>query len=105
MPWACCSRGTAVTQLDIFAHAHGDRDGATFDRKRDRQRLDSQADRVLAVLRDGQWHSLEELLAKVGGRETALSARIRDLRKPKFGGYTVESESRGRGTWFYRLVL
>ncbi len=36
--------------------------------------------------------------------ESAASARIRDLRKPQFGGYKVESRPRsGHTSWEYRI--
>jgi hypothetical protein len=57
---------------------------------------------------DGAWRTLEEIRSRVGGSEAAISARLRDLRKDKFGGHIVESRRRGdgsRGLWEYRLVL
>lgn len=35
----------------------------------------------------------------------SISARLRDLRKPKFGGYVVERRRRTVGTWEYRVSL
>lgn len=38
--------------------------------------------------------------------ESAVSARIRDLRKPKYGGYTVISKPRqGCTAWEYRVEV
>lgn len=38
--------------------------------------------------------------------ESAISARIRDLRKPKYGGYTVISKPRqGCTAWEYRVEV
>jgi hypothetical protein len=38
--------------------------------------------------------------------ESAVSARIRDLRKPQFGGYTVKSRPRqGCTAWEYRIEV
>ena len=78
--------------------------GATFDEKRDGARLRSQLSRVGSATSDGGWHTLAELAAKCGGTEAAISARLRDLRKPKFGGLVVERAHIKRGLWKYRVV-
>lgn len=37
--------------------------------------------------------------------ESAISARIRDLRKPQFGGYKVDSRPRqGSSAWEYQIL-
>jgi hypothetical protein len=82
-----------------------DFDGATYERWRDHVRLGRQAFAVWAVLSDGNWHTLRELSQRTGHPEASVSARIRDLRKRKFGGNEVERENLGKGTWRYRLVL
>ena len=81
-----------------------DFDGATYDRERDHVRLGAQAMRVWHVLLDEQWHTLSELSRRTGDPEASVSARIRDLRKAKFGGHEVERDFVSRGLWRYRLV-
>jgi biotin operon repressor len=81
-----------------------DFDGATFERERDKVRLAQQASRVWLILLDGEWHTLAELSERTGDPEASVSARIRDLRKEKFGGHEVEHENLGAGTWRYRLI-
>jgi hypothetical protein len=78
--------------------------GVTFDRDRDHPRLSNQARAVWAALSDGQWHTLGTLHEATGYPEASISARIRDLRKPQFGGCEVEREYVKRGLWRYRLV-
>ena len=80
-----------------------DFDGATYRRDRDRARLGAQLVRVMDALSDGGWWTLSALHARTGDPEASISARLRDLRKGKFGGYTVTAENLGRGTWRYRL--
>ena len=80
----------------------GDRDGETFNRSRDRKRLDTAMERVFAVLKDRQWHTLRELADKAGCSETCASARVRDLRKPQHGGWTVAREYVDAGLWRYK---
>lgn len=80
-------------------------DGSTFDEERDGERIASQLDRVWLEISDGKWHTLAELATTCGGTEASVSARIRDFRKPKFGGHTIAREYVARGLWKYRLVI
>jgi hypothetical protein len=86
-----------VTQMPLFS-------GSTSDHERDGERLAVQLNRVRAVMADGGWHTLAELSERAAGSEAAVSARLRDLRKPRFGGHTVERRYVERGLWQYRLV-
>lgn len=79
-------------------------DGATFDAKRDGDRLSRLFDRVRALMLDGTWRTLPEIQARCGGSEASCSARLRDLRKGKFGGYQVDRRYRAAGVWEYRVV-
>jgi len=81
------------------------RDGSTFNQARDGKRLAMQHNRVLAALRDGKEHTLSELHKLTGDPEASISARIRDLRKPRFGSYQIERRYVERGLWAYRLVV
>ncbi len=80
-------------------------DGPTFDAAIDGPRLGNQLAEVLNVMRGGCWRTLDEIIAAVGrGTQTGISARLRDLRKPKFGGWSVESRRRSEnGLWEYRV--
>jgi len=82
-----------------------DFDGVTYDERRDGSRLNGQLRRVFDVMRDGDWYRLRALADKVGASEASVSARIRDLRKAKFGGYDVDRRNRGGGVWEYRLKV
>jgi hypothetical protein len=79
--------------------------GDTFDEDRDGERLRRLFFRVQLYMDDGQWHTLRELAVATGGSEASVSARLRDLRKPKFGSQTVERRYIAHGLWEYRLVL
>lgn len=78
-------------------------DGATFEPAKDSVRLAGLLARVKALMSDGRWRTLAEIRAVVGGTEASVSARLRDLRKPKFGGHTVETRRRDGGLWESRL--
>jgi len=82
-------------------------DGESYDPEQDGKRLGTQLQRVKAAMMDGQWHTLNELMLRCGGHAGSISARIRDLRKKRYGGYTVERRRafKGSGTWGYRVVL
>ena len=79
-------------------------DGETIDHERDSQRLGAQLARVKAVMDDGQWRTLAQICACTGDVESGVSARLRDLRKARFGGHTVNRRYIARGTFEYQLV-
>lgn len=84
-----------------------DFDGGTFDEKKDGARLKGQWKRVYGIMSDGDWYTLGQLERLTGIPGASLSARIRDFRKDKFGGHTVNrrrAKSEG-GTHEYQLVI
>jgi len=78
--------------------------GDTYDPEQDKDRLLTQLGRVRDVMFDGKWHTLRELVERCGGSDASVSARIRDLRKRRFGAYVVESNRVNNGLWAYRLI-
>ena len=82
----------------------GDRAGETFDAKRDGRRLNAQAADVYRLMRDGKWRTLADIAAATDHPEASVSARLRDLRKAKFGGLTVERNYVSRGLYEYRVL-
>ena len=78
--------------------------GDTFDQTRDGARLNAQAQKVFDVMCDRSWRTLGQIAEATGAPEASVSARLRDLRKPRFGGFTVERRHRDRGLWEYRLA-
>jgi len=83
-------------------------DGRTYDPRFDYERLGKQAKAVFTVMRDRQWRTLREISNATGYPEASVSARLRDFRKPKFGGHVVEDRRRDeahRGVWEYRLTV
>jgi len=81
-----------------------DFDGSTYDAARDGARLGSHLERVLALMQGGGWWTLVDLATEAGCSEASASARLRDLRKSKFGGHNVERRHVENGLWKYRLV-
>ena len=79
-------------------------DGRTYAHSRDGQRLARQLDAVKAIMLDGKPHTLAELAEIAKGSTASVSARIRDLRKERFGGYQIDRDYLHDGVWEYRLV-
>jgi hypothetical protein len=65
-------------------------DGETYDPSKDYVRLKGQNRKVFEIMKDGVWRSLQTIAEEVGCSEASVSARLRDLRKKKFGGFTVD---------------
>lgn len=78
-------------------------DGVTYDHAADCQRLTKQLDRVRNLMSDGLWRSLSEIAAATGDGEASVSARLRDMRKSKHGGHTVDRRRFDGGLWKYRM--
>jgi hypothetical protein len=79
-------------------------DGDTFEPARDAARLAGQLARVRQLMADGAWRTLREIAIHVGASEAGASARLRDLRKARFGGHTVERKYVADGLFAYRVV-
>lgn len=78
--------------------------GATFDPALDEVRLTGLLERVREAMANGAWWTLAALVEKCGGSEAGVSARLRDLRKIRFGAHTIERRRCGSGLWEYRMV-
>lgn len=84
--------------------------GVTYDPRLDEDRLTKQLGRVWDVMSRQHtdiWLTLAEISARTGDPQASVSARLRDLRKPKFGGYDVQRRRRGpakNGLFEYRLI-
>ena len=74
-----------------------DHDGETYDRPRDQVRLNAQTQRVFDCMKDGQWRWLWQIADQTNDPEASVSARLRDLRKARFGGHTIERINLGGG--------
>ena len=50
-------------------------------------------------------YTLAQIADDCAASEASVSARLRDLRKPRFGGHTVERRRRTQSVWEYRLEV
>lgn len=81
--------------------------GAVYQAEFDQDRLNKQHDRIKALMLDGVWRTLEEIADETGDPVASISAQLRHLRKPRFGGFIVERRARGdrfRGLFEYHLI-
>jgi len=62
--------------------------------------------RVFDALQDGAWHTLDDLAAQLQAPKQRVTSRIRDLRLPLYGSYTIKAEivDKAKQLWKYRLV-
>ncbi len=79
-------------------------DGATIEPAVDAPRLGGQLRAVLQIMSTGSWITLAALAGWAQCSEASASARLRDLRKKRHGGYVVERKRIGQsGLFRYRL--
>lgn len=88
--------------------------GPCYDEKRDGERLRAQRERIrnymLAASIRNEWLTLEqisaglEMIHGVNFPPASVSAQLRHLRHPEFGGYTLKKRYVGHGLWEYRML-
>jgi|SRR5579872_279675 len=81
-------------------------DGATFSQAADGDRLARQLRAVYDAVKDGNWKTPADIEAASGANWASASARLRDLRKARFGCFTIERRRKTeaeRGLHEYRL--
>ena len=102
------STDTGASLFDWLARQDRRARGATFSEVLDKARLGKQALAVARVMQDQAWHTFDDLSkAGVPGMQTAISARIRELRQflEQTGRGTIERERVTAGLWHYRMIL
>ncbi len=82
----------------------GHRDGETYEPERDLVRLNKQCGSVFDLMQDGRWRTLKQISEACQAPETSVSARLRDLRKTKFGMWNVERRRVSQGLHEYRVA-
>ena len=79
--------------------------GSTYNAEQDRQRLSGALRCVRELMSDGEWHTIVEAARKCRCSQNGAAARIRDLRKERFGGHKVVPRRIGPGLYEYRLII
>jgi hypothetical protein len=81
-------------------------DGKAYDHEVDSPRLHNQFDRVFHFMKDEKWYTIRQVSQALGNaQEQSISATIRDMRKERFGGHTVERRRVSPGLYEYRLII
>lgn len=79
--------------------------GADYDHERDSERLSGQQGRIITAMKNGEWRTLREIAEMTGDPEPSISAQLRHLRKPRFGGHTINRNYAGNGLYQYQLII
>ncbi len=98
---------------ELFEPKKSDFDGVTYEPKFDATRLRGEMARVYDTISGTRfgirrpWWTLAEIRDATGAPEASISARLRDLRKARFGSHTVNRRRRGdpsKGVFEYQLL-
>ena len=82
-------------------------DGSDYIPELDQKRLKTQLSTIFDIILDNKWYTLSRLRKFTGFPESSISAQLRNLRKDKFGGHTIEKRrvgNRDSGLFEYRLT-
>ncbi len=82
-------------------------DGSNYQAEFDFTRLTGQIKRIRDLMLDGRWRTLSQIELVTGDPAASISAQLRNLRKERFGGYSVEKRtvgSRTNGLFEYRVL-
>lgn len=67
-------------------------------------RLSIQRERIKDLMLDGNWRTLNQISDETGDPSPSVSAQLRHLRKPRFGGFRVDRRYLERGLYQYRVT-
>ena len=72
----------------------------------DGKRIHHQMDEIRDYMLNHGWKTLNEIATTLDFPEASVSAQLRHLRKPRFGGYLVEKRRRDEqgGLWEYLVM-
>ena len=80
-------------------------DGADYDHIRDYTRLEGQIFDIYLSIKDERWYTLAQIERGTGHPQASISAQLRNLRKPRFGGFVIKREHVKGGLYRYRIDL
>jgi hypothetical protein len=95
----------AINLLNVFAMEE-ELGGQETGDGADASRLSRQLDIVATCLGDGSWWTLPSLAERAAASTQSVSARVRDLRKERWGSHTIERRKvvGSVGVYEYRMV-
>lgn len=62
-------------------------------------------EKIFNLMKDEQFRTLAEISKMTGVGEASVSAQIRNLKKPQFGGHDSDKKHLGGGIWIYRIIV
>ena len=77
--------------------------GPAYVEERDGERIALQMDAIYQYLSQQRWLTLSEIEDALGYPQASISAQLRNLRKPRFGGHRVIKRYVSNGLWAYQL--
>ena len=80
-------------------------DGADYVKERDYQRLANNHYKLRELMKDSVYRTLGEISHFTGIPEASVSAGLRDFRKEKFGGHSLNKRYEKNGLYSYQLIL
>lgn len=79
--------------------------GADYNHQRDSARLENQYHRIFSAMQDGQPRTLKQIAELTNDPESSISAQLRHMRKPRFGGHTINRVYISNGLFTYQLIV
>jgi len=80
--------------------------GPAYNESIDGPRIARQMDIIRDYMLDSGWRTLAEIEEATRYPQASISAQIRHLRKPRFGGHIVNKQRRGNsGLWEYMVFV
>jgi len=60
---------------------------------------------IFEIMSDGKWRTLKSIREQTIYLDSSISSQLRDFRKDKFGGHTLEKRHLGDMLWEYKLIV
>jgi hypothetical protein len=80
-------------------------EGSDIDHARDTERLKSQLLRIFELMKDGKFRSLQQISDATGAPHASASAQLRNLKKARNGGHTLNKRYLGNGLFEYQILV
>jgi len=93
---------------DLFSSQGLRFDGSSYVPAFDQKRLTGQIRKIYNCMKDGKFRTLSQIQEETRAPQASISAQLRHLRKPRFGGHTVEKRRVGdssNGLFEYQLQI
>ena len=79
-------------------------DGSDYVHERDSKRLGTQLEQIRDFMEGREYLTLQEISDATGHPHASVSAQLRNLRKQRFGGRTIDKKHISNGLYSYKLM-